>query len=112
MAHVQENNQLHNKEVSPQAAHVEKEGKGITKTRRVWSVIALLAAGFFLHDALWHIMLVLFGMNAFVGMEFSLPDLGAYHIYPDQMAQIFAFLFAIVAACLLLWLGLWLGKRR
>lgn len=111
MAHVQENNQLHNMEVSPQA-HGEQKGKGITKTRMAWSVIALLAAGFFLHDAVWHIMLVLFGMNAFVGMEFSLPDLGAYHIYPDRLVQMLAFLFASVAAGLLLWLGLRLGKHN
>jgi hypothetical protein len=111
MTHVQEKNQLNNKEISPQA-HGEQKGKGITKARMAWSVIALLAAGFFLHDAVWHLMLVLFGMNAFVGMEFSLPDLGAYQIYPDRVAQMFAFLFATVAAGLLLWLGLWLGKRR
>ncbi len=109
MVHFQENNQLHNKEISPQA-HGEKEGKGITKARIAWSVIALLAAGFFLHDALWHITLV-FGMNALFGMEFSLPDLGAYHIYPDRIVQMLAFLFATVVAGLLLWLGLRLYKR-
>lgn len=110
MAHIQENNQLHENEIPPQA-HGEQKGKGITKTRMAWSVIALLAAGFFLHDALWHITLV-FGMNMLFGMEFSLPDLGAYHISPDRAMQMFAFLFATVAAGLLLWLGLWLGKRR
>ena len=110
MTHVHENNQLHNKEISSQT-HSEQKGKSATMTRMVWSVIALLAAGFFLHDAVWHIMLVLFGMNAFVGMEFSLPDLGAYHIYPDRVVQVFAFLFAMVATGLLLWLGLRLNKR-
>ncbi len=65
MAHVREKNQLHNKEVSPHT-YGEQKGKGITKTRMAWSVIALLAAGFFLHDAVWHLMLVLFGMNALV----------------------------------------------
>ncbi len=49
-------------------------------------------------------------MNVFVGMEFSLPDLGAYHMYPDRAVQMFAFLFATVATGLLLWLGLRLGK--
>ena len=49
-------------------------------------------------------------MNALVGMEFSLPDLGAYHIYPDRVVQMFAFLFAMFATGLLLWLGLRLGK--
>lgn len=111
MTHIQENNQPNNNAISPQV-HGEQQGKGATMTRQAWAVIALLAAGFFLHDAVWHIMLVLFGMNAFVGMEFSLPDLGAYHIYPDQVVQMFAFLFATVAAGLLLWLGLRLGKHR
>ena len=110
MAHVQENNQFHNNEVSPQTFG-EQNGKEVTKTRMIWSVLVLLAAGFFLHDAAWHIMLVLFGMNAFVGMEFSLPDLGAYHITPDRLVQMLAFLFATVAAGLLLWLGLRLNKR-
>ena len=80
MTHIQENNQLHNKVISRQT-HDEQKGKDATMTRQTWAVISLLAAGFFLHDAVWHIMLVLFGMNAFVGKEFSLPDLGAYHIY-------------------------------
>lgn len=106
----QENNQPHNKVISP-PVHWERKGKEATMTRHAWAVIALLAAGFFLHDAVWHIMLVLFGMNAFVGMEFSLPDLGAYHIYPDRVVQMFAFLFATVATGLLLWLGLRLRKR-
>lgn len=110
MTPVQENSQPHNKVISPQA-HGEQKGKRATMTRLAWAVIALLAAGFFLHDAVWHIMLVLFGMNAFVGMEFSLPDLGAYHIYPDRVVQTFAFLFALIAASLLLWLGLRLRKR-
>ncbi len=110
MAHLQENNQLHKSEISPQS-HSEQKGKEITKARMIWSVIALLAAGFFLHDAIWHLMLVLFGMNAFVGMEFSLPDLGAYHIYPDRLVQMLAFLFATFATGLLLWLGLRLKKR-
>jgi hypothetical protein len=79
--------------------------------RRTGAAIALVAAGFFLHDALWHAMLAVFGMNTLVGMEFSLPDLGAYHISPDRAIQAFAFLFATVAASLLLWLGLRLRKR-
>ncbi len=110
MTNVRKNNQPHNKVISP-PVHGEQREKGATMTRRAWAVSALLAAGFFLHDAVWHIMLVLFGMNAFVGMEFSLPDLGAYHIYPDQVVQMFAFLFATVLAGLLLWLGLRLSKR-
>ena len=70
-----------------------------------------VVAGFFLHDALWHMMLAVFGMNSIVGMESSLPDLGASHIYPDRATQTFAFLFAAIAAGLLLWLGLRLRKR-
>ena len=110
MTPVQEHNQPHNKVISL-PLYGERKGKGATMTRRALAVIALLSAGFFLHDAVWHIMLVLFGMNAFVGMEFSLPDLGVYHIYPDRVVQTFAFLFAMVAAGLLLWLGLRLNKR-
>jgi hypothetical protein len=79
--------------------------------RAAWAVVALLAAGWFLHDAVWHLMLAVFGMNTLMGMEFSLPDLGAYHIYPDRTIQTFAFLFAVVAAGLLLWLGLRLRRR-
>jgi hypothetical protein len=109
MTNVQMNNQLNNKMNSP-PVHGERKGKG-AMTRRAWAVVALLAAGFFIHDAVWHLMLAVFGMNAIVGMEFSLPDLGAYHIYPDRMTQTFAFLFAMVAASLLLWLGLRLRKR-
>lgn len=93
-------------DVNSPLGNSEQRGKEATTTRRAWAVVALLAAGWFLHDAIWHAMLVVFGMNTFLGMEFSLPDLGAYHIYPDRVIQTFAFLFAIVAAGLLLWLGL------
>ncbi len=110
MTQVQMNNQLPN-EVIPPPVHDDQKGKGATMSRRTWAAVALLAAGFFIHDAIWHIMLAVFGMNAIVGMEFSLPDLGAYHIYPDRAIQMFAFLFATVAAGLLLWLGLWVRKR-
>lgn len=110
MTRVQINNQLHNEEKSPPALG-DRQGKGTTTSRRAWAIVALLAAGFFIHDAIWHAMLAIFGMNTFVGMEFSLPDLGAYHIYPDRAIQTFAFLFATVAASLLLWLGLRLRKR-
>lgn len=110
MTNVQMNNQLHNKMISPQV-HGEHKGNRATMTRRALAVVALLAAGFFIHDAVWHAMLVVFGMNAFLGMEFSLPDLGVYHIYPDRAIQTFAFLFAMIAASLLLWLGLRLRKR-
>jgi hypothetical protein len=111
MTHLQMNNQLHNEGVSPSVPG-DRQSKKVAMRRRAWAIVALLAAGFFLHDALWHAMLAVFGMNAVVGMEFSLPDLGAYEIYPDRAVQTFAFLFATVAAGLLLWLGLRLRRRR
>ena len=89
----------------------DRKGKRASISRRAWAVVALLAAGWFLHDAVWHLILAVFGMNTLMGMEFSLPDLGAYHIYPDRAIQTFAFFFALVAAGLLLWLGLRLRKR-
>lgn len=82
----------------------------IVRRHRNWSIVTFLAAGWFLHDAIWHLMLAVFGMNAFVGMEFSLPDLGLYQIFPDRWIQTFAFLFAMCAAWLLLWLGWRLRK--
>ena len=104
------NNQLRNeKGVVPERD--ARKGKRPIMSRRAWAVVALLAAGWFLHDAIWHLMLASFGMNTLMGMEFSLPDLGAYHISPDRAVQTFAFLFAIVAAGLLLWLGLRLRRR-
>jgi hypothetical protein len=93
-------------EGAPSPVHDDRKSTRATRTRRAWATVALLAAGFFLHDALWHAMLAIFGMNAVVGMEFSLPDLGTSHIYSDRGVQTFAFLFATVVAGLLLWLGL------
>jgi hypothetical protein len=103
------NQQRSEKGVGP--GHDDRTGKRAIRSRRAWAVVALLAAGWFLHDAVWHLMLAFFGMNTLLGMEFSLPDLGAYHIYPDRAMQTFAFLFALVAAALLLWLGLRLRRR-
>jgi hypothetical protein len=110
MKHLQINNQLHNEGIAP-PVQGDRKDKRVIMTPRAWTVVALLATGWFLHDAVWHLMLAVFGMDTFVGMEFSLPDLGAYHIYPDRVIQSFAFLFAAAAASLLLWLGLWLRKR-
>ncbi len=110
MTPVRMNDQLHNGESSVPMPD-DRKGKRTIISQRSWAVVALLAAGWFLHDAIWHLMLVLFGMNTLMGWEFSLPDLGAYHIYPDRVVQMFAFLFATVAAGLLLWLGLRLNKR-
>ena len=110
MTQVQVNNQPHVEVVSPPIDGYWRARRR-KWFRRAWAVVALLAAGFFIHDAVWHAMLVVFGMNTIVGMEFSLPDLEVYHIYPTRVARTFAFLFATVAASLLLWLGLRLGKR-
>jgi hypothetical protein len=105
------NDQLHN-EGSSVPVRDDRKNKRASMSRRAWTAVALLAAGWFLHDAVWHLMLAVFGMNTLMGMEFSLPDLGAYHIYPDSAIQTFAFLFAVVVAGLLLWLGLWLRRHR
>jgi hypothetical protein len=104
-------NQLRD-EKGPAPGRDDRKGKRAIMSRRAWAVVALLAAGWFLHDTVWHLMLATFGINTLMGMEFSLPDLGAYHIYPDRAIQTFAFFFALVAAGLLLWLGLRLRQRR
>lgn len=103
-------NQLRHEKSVGRARHARKGNRSIM-SRRAWAVVALLAAGWFLHDAVWHLLLATVGMNMLVGMEFSLPDLGAYHISPDRAIQTFAFFFAAVAASLLLWLGGRLCKR-
>ncbi len=110
MTQVRMNDQLHGEGGSTPVCD-DRKGKRAIMSRRGWAVAALLAAGWFLHDAVWHLMLAVFGMNTLMGMEFSLPDLGAYHIYPNRVVQTFAFLFAMVAAGLLLWLGLRLRRR-
>jgi hypothetical protein len=110
MTQIPMDNQLRNEKGVGPARDVRK-GERTIMNRRAWAVVALLAAGWFLHDAVWHLMLAVFGMNTLMGMEFSLPDLGAYHIYPDRAIQTFAFFFALVAAGLLLWLGLRLRRR-
>lgn len=68
-------------------------------------VIALLAAGWFLHDAVLHAALLVFGMNWLLGMEFSLSDLTHHNISPDRAVQTVAVLFAVTAAGILLWIG-------
>lgn len=110
MTQIPMNDQLHDEEgLVP--ARDDRKGKRPIMSRRAWAAVALLAAGWFLHDAVWHLMLAAFGMNTLMGMEFSLPDLGAYHIYPDRAIQTFAFFFAAVVAGLLFWLGLRLRRR-
>jgi hypothetical protein len=110
MKHLQMKNQLHNERIAP-PVQGDRMGKRAIMTHRAGAVVALLAAGWFLHDAVWHLMLAVFGMDTIIGMEFSLPDLGAYQIYPDRVIQTFALLFATATASLLLWLGLWLRKH-
>ncbi len=72
--------------------------------RETWRTLALLAAGWFIHDAVWHVMLVLFGMTGLISQEFSLPDLQLLGIHPDPATQTLAFVVAVVlgGACLLL----------
>ncbi len=110
MTQIPMNDQLHN-EGGPMPVRNKLKGERTIWDRRAWAVVVLLAAGWFLHDAVWHLMLAAFGMNTLMGMEFSLPDLGAYHIYPDRAIQTFAFFFALVVAGLLFWLGLRLRRR-
>jgi hypothetical protein len=79
--------------------------------RRLGGVIALLVAGWFIHDAVLHAVLVVYGMNWLLGMEFSLPDLSATGVSPDRMIQAFALLFALAAASIFLWVGLRSWRR-
>lgn len=68
MTNVQMNDRLHNKVIAP-PVHGDRKDKGARMGRRALAVVALLAAGFFIHDALWHAMLAVFGMNTIVGTE-------------------------------------------
>lgn len=70
--------------------------------REMWRVLALIGAGWFIHDAVWHFLMVVSGMTSLVAMEFSLPDLAALDIYPDREMQIIALLIAGGLALLLL----------
>lgn len=63
------------------------------RRRRRWAIVALLAAGWFLHDATLRAALATLGVNALIGMEFSLPDLSRQRILPDRPTQAFALLF-------------------
>ncbi len=78
----------------------------LTSRHPMGGVIALLAAGWFIHDAVLHAALLVFGMNWLLGLEFSLPDLTKYNISPDRAIQTFALLFAVAAASALLSVGL------
>ena len=69
--------------------------------RETWRAVALIGVGFFLHDAIWHALLATVGMNGWVAMEFSLPDLGPMGIHPDRAIQGMAFVIAVLLAALL-----------
>ena len=79
--------------------------RGSPAARRRWAVIALIAAGWFVHDATLHAALATLGVNRLVGFELGLPDLGALGIDPDRTLQIGALVFASVAAIGLFLLG-------
>ncbi len=70
--------------------------------RETWRALALVGAGWFIHDAVWHLLMAVFGMTGMVTLEFSLPDLGALGIYPDRAVQAAALLIAVVLGLALL----------
>jgi hypothetical protein len=73
--------------------------------RDLWRTLALIGAGWFIHDAAWHFLMVAYGMTGFVALEFSLPDLAPFGIQPDQGIQILALAIALGLALLLLYLA-------
>lgn len=66
--------------------------------RETWRNLALIGAGWFIHDAIWHFLMVAYGMSGVVTIEFSLPDLEALGIHPDRGIQMAALLIAAVLA--------------
>lgn len=79
--------------------------------REIWQTLALIGAGWFIHDAVWHFLMVAYGMSGIVTIEFSLPDLEALGIRPDRGIQAMALIIAIVFALLLLYVSRRLGVR-
>ncbi len=73
--------------------------------RETWRILALIAAGWFIHDAIWHFLMVAYGMTGLVTMEFSLPDLEALGIHPDRGIQTMALLVSITFALLLFYVA-------
>ena len=69
--------------------------------RETWWMVALIGVGYFLHDAIWHALLATAGMNGWVAMEFSLPDLGPMGVHPDRAIQGMAFAIAVLFVVLL-----------
>jgi len=79
--------------------------------RKIWQTLALIGAGWFIHDAVWHFLMVAYGMSGIVTIEFSLPDLEVLGIRPDRGIQVMALIIAIVFALLLLYVSRRLGVR-
>ena len=73
--------------------------------RETWRTVALIAAGWFIHDAIWHFLMVAYGMSGLVTIEFSLPDLEALGIHPDRGIQTMALLIFILFTLLLLYVA-------
>ena len=69
--------------------------------RETWRMVTLIGVGFFLHDAIWHALLATVGMNGWVAMEFSLPDLGPMGVHPNRAIQGMALVIALLLAVLL-----------
>jgi hypothetical protein len=70
-----------------------------------WRTLALIGAGWFIHDAIWHFLMVAYGMTGVVTAEFSLPDLEALGIHPDRGIQTVALIVATGLALLLLYVA-------
>lgn len=83
----------------------------VATKRRVGGLLALLAAGWFIHDAVLHAALVVLGLNWLLTTEFSLPTLNEQGIFPDRAIQTLALLFALTAGSILLWVGIRAWRR-
>lgn len=55
--------------------NMQSKASAHPRRRWRWTVLALLAVGWFIHDAALHAALVMVGVNGLIGLEFSLPDL-------------------------------------
>jgi uncharacterized membrane protein len=71
--------------------------------RETWRALAFIGAGWFIHDAVWHFLMVAYGMTGVVTTEFSLPDLEALGIRPDRGMQTVALVVAVGLTLLLLY---------
>lgn len=73
--------------------------------RETWRILALVGAGWFIHDTIWHFLMVAYGMTGLVTAEFSLPDLEVLGIHPDRRTQTIALIVATGLALLLLYIA-------